>query len=184
MGSNHLEDRRSYLGQSANNTINSTESLDNTYSSANQATNATVVGHEHDSRLEISQTTSFLKDLSDSRLSIIFNYYGSYLSEPMMITTIVIAFAIAAIPSSDTVIHENLPPFKDVSSYSLYIEPFSRPRAPYLTFGWLIDAIADLGEYLIDHNIWHEITMWLKVDSRIVGKVYVSESGRQPLSDS
>lgn len=139
-------------------------------------------GPETDSRIvmrEASGVANFTTDsaglttdVSNSRLSVTYTFTGSPLGKVDLYVALLWVMAEASRPASNTRFMTNwIPPWlEELDTHTTFIASAARrSTAPFMTYFWLLEAVAGAADYFVAQSRWGDLHMQLDVDGVSIG---------------
>ncbi|KAL8664516.1 MAG: hypothetical protein Q9168_007890 [Polycauliona sp. 1 TL-2023] len=121
-------------------------------------------------RQENNQTVGTAADLTNNRLRVDWTYFGTALNKKDLIMGLLWTMAVASMPDSQSRINTNFVP-QWMEGHTRFIATASpRPRPPYLTYFWMLEALADTVDYLYQQNRFGNIKMVMVLDGAQIGQ--------------
>ncbi|KAL8653803.1 MAG: hypothetical protein Q9210_001885 [Variospora velana] len=155
-------------------TIDRNKRVDEITARNDPKTNSAIVARDTNGKASLTTDSADLTtDFADSRLSVAYTFTGGGLDKIDIFFTLLWVMAVASIPPSDTRILSNwIPPWlADLGFHTLFLaSAVDRTTAPFLTFYWLLEAVAGAADYLVDQKRYGEFRMQLTVDGIAIGQ--------------
>ncbi|KAL8750211.1 MAG: hypothetical protein Q9184_006504, partial [Pyrenodesmia sp. 2 TL-2023] len=112
-------------------------------------------------------------DVINDRLSVTYTFTGSPLGKVDLYCALLWVMAEASRPASNTRILTNwIPPWlQDLDAHTTFFASAARrDTAPFMTFSWLLEAVAGAADYFVARNRWGDLRMQLAVDGVPIGQ--------------
>ncbi|KAL8853919.1 MAG: hypothetical protein Q9221_001226 [Calogaya cf. arnoldii] len=122
---------------------------------------------------DISGVMNLTTDVTNNRLSVQYTLLGPLLEKVDLYMALLWVLAVASMPASDTRITGTwIPPWLDdlVSHTTFLASPALRTTPPFMTYSWLLEAVAGAAEYMVARNRYGALRMQLAVDGASIGQ--------------
>ncbi|KAI4096187.1 MAG: hypothetical protein LQ339_007034 [Xanthoria mediterranea] len=126
--------------------------------------NSDIISQE--SNQAVATTTT---GVANNRLSVAITYLGPGLEKTDLLSTLILVMAQAAVPASETRFANWVPEWLEGHTRFL-ASGARRPSPPYMTYYWLLEALVQTADYLVDHNRYGDVRMVIGVDGVQVGQ--------------
>ncbi|KAL8867728.1 MAG: hypothetical protein Q9198_008413, partial [Flavoplaca austrocitrina] len=111
--------------------------------------------------------------LANNRLSVAVTYLGPPLNKEDLLSTLVWTMGQASVPASEFRFANWVPDLVPewLEGHTRFIASAAlRPKPPYMTYLWLLEALAATVDYLVDHNRYGDVRMLIIVDGAQIGQ--------------
>ncbi|KAL8642577.1 MAG: hypothetical protein Q9226_008495 [Calogaya cf. arnoldii] len=122
---------------------------------------------------DISGVVNLTTDVTNNRLSVQYRLLGPLLEKVDLYFALLWVLAVASVPASDTRITRTwiLPWLDGLEFHTTFqASPALRTTPPFMTYFWLLEAVAGAAEYLVARNRYGALRMQLKVDGASIGQ--------------
>ncbi|CAO1605850.1 hypothetical protein XANCAGTX0491_009355 [Xanthoria calcicola] len=127
--------------------------------------NSDIVSQESNQAVAITTT-----GVTNNRLSVALTYLGPGLEKTDLLSTLILVMAQAAVPPSEERFANWVPDWLEGHTRFLASAAAGRTSPPYMTYYWLLDALEQTADYLVDHNRYGDVRMVISVDGRPIGQ--------------
>ena len=104
-----------------------------------------------------------------NRLSVAITYLGPGLEKTDLLSTLIIVMAQAAVPASESRFANWVPDW--LEGHTRFLASAARRTSPpYMTYYWLLDALEQTADYLVDHDRYGDVRMVISVDGVQIGQ--------------
>ncbi|KAL8880892.1 MAG: hypothetical protein Q9192_007921 [Flavoplaca navasiana] len=118
---------------------------------------------------ESGQVVETTTGLTKNRLSVAVTYLGSPLNKEDLLSTLIWTMGQASVPATEFRFANWVPDW--LEGHTRFIASATpRPRPPYLTYFWLLEALAATADYLVDHNRYGDVRTLIIVDGAQIGQ--------------
>ena len=128
--------------------------------------NTDIVSQEESNQAVATTTTG----VTNNRLSVAITYLGPGLEKTDLLSTLILVMAQAAVPASETRFANWVPEWLEGHTRFLASAAARRTSPPYMTYYWLLDALEQTADYLVDHNRFGDVRIVIRVDGSQVGQ--------------
>ncbi|KAI4223682.1 MAG: hypothetical protein L6R36_005235 [Xanthoria steineri] len=128
--------------------------------------NSDIVSQESNQAVATTSTTG----VTNNRCSVAITYLGPGLEKTDLLSTLILVMAQAAVPPSSDRFANWVPDFLEGHTRFLASAAAQRTTPPYMTYYWLLDALEQTADYLVDHNRYGDVRMVINVDGRPIGQ--------------
>ena len=133
--------------------------------SAGAAPNANADTISQESGLAVKTTTGS----TNNRLSVVVTYLGPALNKEDLLSTLIWTMGQASVPASEFRFANWVPEW--LEGHTRFIASATpRPRPPYITYFWLLEALAATADYLVDQNRYGDVRTLISVDGAQIGQ--------------
>ncbi|KAL9629860.1 MAG: hypothetical protein Q9204_005040 [Flavoplaca sp. TL-2023a] len=118
---------------------------------------------------ESGQVVETTTGLTNNRLSLTVTYLGPPLNKEDLLSTLIWTMGQASVPASEFRFANWVPDW--LEGHTRFIASATpRPRPPYMTYFWLLEALAATADYLVDHNRYGDVRTLIIVDGAQIGQ--------------
>ncbi len=128
--------------------------------------NSDIISQQESHRAVATTTTG----VSNNRLSVAITYLGPGLEKTDLLSTLIVVMAQAAVPASETRFANWVPDWLEGHTRFLASAAAGRTSPPYMTYYWLLDALEQTADYLVDQNRYGDVRMVIGVDGVQIGQ--------------
>lgn len=121
---------------------------------------------QQESNQAVATTTT---GVSNNRLSVAITYLGPGLEKTDLLSTLIVVMAQAAVPPSETRFANWVPGWLEGHTRFL-ASAARRPSPPYMTYYWLLDALVQTADYLVDQDRYGDARIVIGVDGVQIGQ--------------
>ena len=115
---------------------------------------------------EVVETTT---GSTNNRLSVAVTYLGASLTKDDLLSTLIWTMGQASVPASKTRVADWVP--RGLEGHTrFFANAAPRLRPPYMTYFWLLEALAATADYLVDHDRFGDVRMLISVDGAQIGQ--------------
>ncbi|KAI4231091.1 MAG: hypothetical protein LQ349_005824 [Xanthoria aureola] len=128
--------------------------------------NSDIISQQESNQAVATTTTG----VTNNRLSVAITYLGPGLEKTDLLSTLILVMAQAAVPASETRFANWVPEWLEGHTRFLASAAARRTSPPYMTYYWLLEALVQTADYLVDRDRYGDVRMLVSVDGAQIGQ--------------